>query len=146
MLYYSRRPGLTDLHVNASLGETLQLTCETGISVPEMQLGWLVNELPAQQNLIVQFAPIPINANSPLLISRSSLQLPLDNGLLFPEPEIVRVKCTAKLMLKYEHRSIEVLSSAVHGNRKYFYISKGKFVSLLQFSKSGILKKFGPDR
>ena len=112
--------------MNASLGETLQLTCETGVSAPEMQIGWLINELPAQPNLITHYAPISVSPGSPLLISRSSLQLPLDNGLLFPEPELIRVKCTAKLMLKYEHRSIEVLSSAVHGNRKYFYISKGK--------------------
>lgn len=119
--------------MNASLGETLQLTCETGISAPEMQINWLINELNAQPNLITHYAPIPVSLNSPLLISRSSLQLPLDNGLLFPEPELIRVKCIAKLMLKYEHRSIEVLSSAVHGNRKYFYISKGNFKFYFHF-------------
>ena len=59
--------------------------------------------------------------------------MPIDNAVLFPEPDLIRVKCAAKLLIKYEHRSIEALSSAVHGNRKYFYISKGKIFELDYF-------------
>lgn len=72
MLHYTRRPGSTDLQVNASIGDTLSLVCETGVSAPEMQINWFINKVPAQTNLITQYAPVPVAPNSPLLISRSS--------------------------------------------------------------------------
>jgi hypothetical protein len=38
--------GNNELTVNATAGQRLQLTCETGLSRPEMQLGWLINDIP----------------------------------------------------------------------------------------------------
>jgi hypothetical protein len=65
----------------------------------------------------------------PLMLARSGLQLQLGGDWAEQWDDLwtrIRIRCVSRLMLKYEYATVESLSTALHGSRKYFYLNKGE--------------------